>query len=67
MEYALGHETQQTFTTKGTLYGTYNAITGYYQNVNTFKSEEQKLKSIHFGTANQRTQKIFNLCESFSL
>jgi len=51
---------------KGTLYGTYNSITGYYQNVNTFKSEEQKLKSIYFGTANQRAQRAFRLCEAFA-
>lgn len=66
MEYALGHGTQQTITTRGTLFGAYNAIIGYYQNVNTFKNEEQKLKSIHFGTAHQRAQKAFHLCESFA-
>lgn len=61
-EYAQTSPSQQMDTTKGTLFGCYNAITGYYQNVRNFKDEESKFKSIMYGTALQRTQTAFDLC-----
>jgi Domain of unknown function (DUF932) len=65
-EYAMTNETQQLITTKGTVFGAYNAVTGYFQNVRTYKNEEAKLKSLLFsGTGQQRTQKAFQLCERF--
>lgn len=36
-------------TTKGTLFGAYNAVTGYYQNVRNYKNDEAKLQSIVMG------------------
>lgn len=63
-EYAATAESQQLNTTKGTLFGVYNAITGYYQNVADYKSQDAKLKSIMFGTALSRTQKAFELCQN---
>lgn len=66
-EYAMSSPTQQTETTKGTLFGAYNAITGYFQNVRSYKDGEAKLKSLVYGgTAQMKTQKAFNLCEGFS-
>ena len=66
-EYALTNETQQLETTKGSLFGAYNAVTGYFQNVRTYKNEEAKLKSLLFGGTGQlRTQKAFQLCERFA-
>jgi phage/plasmid-like protein (TIGR03299 family) len=65
-EYAMSHPTQQQETTKGTLFGAYNAVTGYYQNVRSYKDREAKLKSLLLGgTAQLRTQKAFYLCEAF--
>lgn len=65
-EYAMTSPTQQTTTTKGTLFGTYNAVTGYFQNVRNYKSREAKIKSLLYGgTAQARTQKAFNLCDDF--
>jgi len=64
--YALSNPTQQLETTKGTLFGAYNSITGYFQNVRNYKNEEAKLKSLLFGGTGQlRTQKAFDLCNSF--
>jgi phage/plasmid-like protein (TIGR03299 family) len=63
--YAMSSPTQQTDTTKGTLFGAYNAITGYFQNVKEFKTGEDKLNSILFGTGLQRSQTAFKLCEQF--
>ena len=66
-EYAMSHSTQQLETTRGTLFGAYNAVTGYYQNVRTYKNEEAKLKSLLLGgTAQLRTQTAFNLCTRFA-
>ncbi len=66
-EYAMSNPTQQMATTKGTLFGAYNAVTGYFQNVRTYKNEEAKLKSLLLGGTGQlRTQKAFQLCEDFA-
>ncbi|OJV54211.1 MAG: alpha/beta hydrolase [Bacteroidetes bacterium 43-16] len=65
--YAMMSDTQQMETTKGTLFGAYNAVTGYYQNVCNFKTEEKKLTSIVMGGhAQRRSQKAFELCTDFS-
>lgn len=64
--YAMMSDTQQMDTTKGTLFGAYNAVTGYYQNVCSYKTDEKKLDSIVMGgTAQKRTQKAFELCSDF--
>ncbi|WP_316787760.1 DUF932 domain-containing protein [Pedobacter frigoris] len=64
--YAMLNESQQLETTKGTLFGAYNAVTGYYQNVKRYGSAEEKLDSLLFnGTAQKRTQTAFDLCTAF--
>lgn len=64
--YAMEHETQQTATTRGTLFGVYNSVTGYYQNIRKWKTDEAKLKSILLGgTAQLRGQKAFDVCNAF--
>jgi phage/plasmid-like protein (TIGR03299 family) len=66
--YAMISDTQQMETTKGTLFGAYNAVTGYYQNVRTYKDNEAKLQSIIMGgTAQMKSQKAFELCTSFAI
>lgn len=65
-DYAMADDTQVMQTTKGTLFGAYNAVTGYYQNVRSFKTGEDKVKSILLGGAAQiRGQKAFDLCRDF--
>ncbi|WP_026707078.1 DUF932 domain-containing protein [Flavobacterium frigidarium] len=64
--YAMTSETQQMNTTKGTLFGAYNAVTGYYQNVRSYKDSEAKLQSIILGgTAQLKSQKAFEICTNF--
>lgn len=64
--YAMASDTQQMETTKGTVFGAYNAVTGYYQNIRSYKNDEDKLKSILLGgTAQSRGQKTFDLCTAF--
>lgn len=66
-EYALTSPTQQVDTARGTLFGAYNAVTGYFQNIRKYKNEEAKLKSLLFGGTGQlRTQTAFNLCADFA-
>lgn len=66
-EYALSSPTQNMDTTGGTVFGSYNAITGYFQNVRSYKDQEAKVKSILLaGTAQLRGQTAFNLCEGFA-
>ena len=65
-EYNMASPTQQTTATKGTVFGAYNAVTGYFQNVRAYKDDEAKMKSVLYnGTAQLRTQKAFQLCEDF--
>ncbi|NVM62120.1 hypothetical protein FHW88_000396 [Mucilaginibacter sp. SG538B] len=65
-DYAMTAPSQQGDTTKGTLFGAYNAVTGYFQNVRNFKDEESKFKSIMTGTGLQKNQAVFNLCNDFA-
>lgn len=60
--YAMSNPTQQMASTAGTLFGAYNAITGYYQNVKSFRSESDKVESIMFGSGGDRSKKAFELC-----
>lgn len=66
-EYNQASPTQQTVTTKGTVFGAYNAVTGYFQNIKSYKDDEAKLKSLLYsGTAQTKTQKAFALCVDFA-
>ncbi|KLT67089.1 DUF932 domain-containing protein [Pedobacter sp. BMA] len=65
-EFALSAPSQMVKTTKGTLFGAYNAVTGYFQNVRNFPNGENKFKSIMYGTGFQRSQKAFDLCAEYA-
>ena len=60
--YSQTSETQLMPTTAGTLFGAYNAITGYYQNVKEYKTADAKLNSIMFGAGLDRTKSAFDIC-----
>lgn len=65
-QYGMSNPSQQTDSTRGTVFGAYNAITGYFQNVRKYRDDESKMKSILFGgVAQQRSQAAFNLCNDF--
>jgi phage/plasmid-like protein (TIGR03299 family) len=65
-DYCMTADSQQESTTKGTLFGAYNAVTGYYQNVRNYRDDESKFKSIMYGTGQDRSQVAFNLCTEFA-
>lgn len=62
--YAVANHTQQMETTEGTLFGAYNAITGYFQNVKEYKNDESKLKGLLDGGTLNYTQKAFDMALS---
>jgi phage/plasmid-like protein (TIGR03299 family) len=65
--YAMSDTTKLMDTTKGTVFGAYNAITGYFQNVRTYKDDEAKVSSLLMGGTGQlRAQSAFNLCTDFA-
>lgn len=65
--YAMLSDTQQLETTRGTLFGAYNAVTGYYQNVRNYKNDQAKLQSIVLGgTAQMKGQRAFDFCTAFA-
>jgi phage/plasmid-like protein (TIGR03299 family) len=52
---------QQTETAKGTLFGAYNAVTGYYQNGKSYSNSNDKAESLLLGAAYGTGQKAFDL------
>lgn len=66
LEFAQTSPSQQMETTKGNLFGVYNSVTGYFQNVREFKTEESKFNSIMGGGAMNRAQATFDLCKEFA-
>lgn len=58
-EFALSHPTQTTNAARGTIWGAYNSISGYYNYTHKFKNDEQKFNSQLFGNANTRIEKAF--------
>ncbi|MEH6680244.1 MAG: DUF932 domain-containing protein [Sediminicola sp.] len=64
--YAMASDAQLMETTRGTVFGAYNAITGYYQNVRSYKTENDKVKSTLLGgTAQRRANRAFGLCDAY--
>ncbi|MES2416658.1 MAG: DUF932 domain-containing protein [Bacteroidota bacterium] len=66
LEYSQTCPTQQMETTKGTLFGAYNSVTGFFQNVKSYKDTETKFKSIMSGNALGKAQATFDLCNDFA-
>lgn len=61
MEFALGHETQQTKAAKGTVWGAYNAISGYYGHVKEHKTPSARMNDIMFGQGDLRIKQAYAL------
>lgn len=59
-QFAYTHPTQTTDAANGTLWGAYNAVSGYYNYIKPYKSTEDKFNSQFFGVANKKMMKSFN-------
>ena len=46
---------------KGTLWGAYNSISGFFQNAKHYKDQETKMKNIFYGSVYNYNQSAFNL------
>jgi phage/plasmid-like protein (TIGR03299 family) len=64
-EYAHVGAGQETKECKGTVYGAYNAITGYYQNVKKYSSEEYKFNSTLLTDIANKRQYAFKTAQKF--
>jgi phage/plasmid-like protein (TIGR03299 family) len=55
------HQASEIDSIRGTGYGVYNAVAGYFQNVKNFRSDDQKMKSIVLGGLSaQYSQRVFD-------
>lgn len=59
-QFALTHPTQTTPETSGTLWGAYNAVSGFYSYVRNFPNDEARFSSQFFGAANTKMLKSFS-------
>lgn len=67
MGYSLVSDTQQLETTKGTVFGAFQSVTGYFQNVRDYKTDEDKIESVIYGgMAQKKAQAAFDLCQDFA-
>lgn len=62
MDFALHHPTQITETTKKTVFGAYNAVSGYLGWQKNYKNANDKMKDITFGQGSRQIQTAFELC-----
>ena len=63
--FAKYHPTQITNSTKGTLYGAYNAVSGYFGHIKDYKSLNQRMESLSFGYASNKTNQAFSLASNY--
>jgi len=59
-QFAFTHPTQITSPANGTLWGAYNAISGYYNYIKPYDNQEKKFHSQFFGAANSKMIKSFD-------
>ena len=65
LEYANSNPTQLMDTTAGTVWGAYNAVTGYYQNVKEYKSDGDKIAQIIDGNVSKNVERVFDYALSY--
>lgn len=61
LQFALTHETQLTPATTSTVFGAYNAISGYYNYIADFPTPEAKFKSLQFGQGANKIKEAFQI------
>lgn len=62
--YLYNNETQKNEESFGTLWGAYNAITGYSQNVKEFKNSKAKLENTLIGSSSELNKTALNIAEA---
>lgn len=64
MDFAKGHETQVTDAAKGTLWGAYNSISGYFGWLKKYNSQEDKMNDIYFKAGAKKIETAFEIAAS---
>jgi phage/plasmid-like protein (TIGR03299 family) len=64
LEFALTHPTQTTEAANKTLWGAYNSISGYFNYIKNFDTQEDKFRNQLFGNGNQKMLKAFREANS---
>lgn len=62
-EFATKHPTQTTPEAQGTLWGAYNAISGYFNYCQEYKNAEEKFTNQFYGNGNRKMLKSFNIAK----
>ena len=60
-DFAVSHETQTTKAAKGSVWGAYNAISGYFGHIKEHKTASQRMNDIMFGAGDQKIKQAFAL------
>jgi len=64
VEFAHDHSTQNIDGRKNTVWGAYNAISGYYGYLKNYKTQEEKMKDLYFKSGAKKIESAFALaCE----
>jgi hypothetical protein len=61
MDFAKTHPTQTTEAAAGTVWGAYNAISGYFGYQKNYKSQEEKMNDLYFKGATKKIESAFAL------
>ncbi|WP_430897677.1 MULTISPECIES: DUF932 domain-containing protein [unclassified Paraflavitalea] len=64
MDFAKSHPTQLTDAANGTVWGAYNAISGYLGWVKPYKSQEEKMTDLYFKNGAKRIETAFDVAMS---
>ncbi len=65
MDFAHNHPTQQSEEAKGTVWGAYNAISGYYGYLKNYKSQEDKMNDLYFKQGAKKIEQAFELAKQY--
>lgn len=61
MDFAVSHDTQKTKAAKGTLWGAYNSISGYFGHIKEHKTPSARMNDIIFGQGDQKIKTGYRL------
>lgn len=64
VDFAHNHPTQQTDPARGTVWGAYNAISGYFGYLKNYKSQEEKMADHYFKAGAKKIEQAFALATS---
>lgn len=59
--FTVSHPTQTTEAAYRTLWGAYNGISGFYTHMKDYKTNDQRMKDLTYGYANEKIAKAFDL------